>query len=107
MMKASSTACMRPNRLPMMASEVMPWARRSSKGSKPAKTTAASDELVKVAPEKPAKATASRTPGVACMISEASRVTESVRLSEEPCGSWRSEEHTSELQALMRNSYDV
>jgi hypothetical protein len=50
-----------------------PSASRSSKGSKPAKTTPALVALVKVAPEKPAKATALRTPGVSWMIREASQ----------------------------------
>jgi len=48
-----------------------PSFNRFSNESKRAKTTPALEALVKVAPEKPAKATASVTPGVAAMILEA------------------------------------
>ena len=44
--------------------------------------------LVKVAPEKPAKATAFFTPGVSSMISVARRMTSSVRVSDAPSGVW-------------------
>ena len=43
--------------------------------------------LVKVAPEKPTITTECDTPGVACTISVALRITSSVRRNEEPGGS--------------------
>jgi hypothetical protein len=60
---------------------------RSSNGLKPAKIAAALVALVKVAPEKPGKATAFRTPGVSWMIFDALCTTASVRDREEPSGS--------------------
>ena len=44
--------------------------------------------LARVAPEKPANATAKLTPGVARMTSPARRTTASVRSSDAPSGSW-------------------
>ena len=64
MMKASWMACIEPNSVPMIWSADWPAASRSSNESKAAKITPALLALVKVAPEKPAKATASLTPGV-------------------------------------------
>ena len=70
MMKASWIACRRPNRL------ADDGARRQARLgallerlAAPAKIAAAFEALVKVAPEKPAKATAFFTPGVSSMIS--------------------------------------
>ena len=88
MMKASLIACRRPNRLPMTALAGRPALVRSSKGCSAAKIAAAFEALVKVAPEKPAKATAFFTPGVWSMISVARRVTSSVRESDAPSGVW-------------------
>ena len=87
MMNASWIACIEPNSVPMIWSADWPAASLSSKESKAAKITPALLALVKVAPEKPAKATASLTPGVFWMISDACRITSSVRDSEAPSGS--------------------
>ena len=88
MMNASSIACSRPKSWPMIliAGLAMP-AGAPRKASKRAKIAAALEALVKVAPEKPAKATASMTPGVSWMILEARCTTASVRASEAPSGS--------------------
>ena len=64
-----------------------PVLARSSKGRRGEKMAPALDALVKVAPSKPAKATACCTPGVARIASVARRITASVRASEEPGGS--------------------
>ena len=68
---------------------VRPSRARSSNGFRPAKTTPVLGALVKVAPSKPTKATASFTPGVAMIASEARRTTASVRLRLAPGGSWK------------------
>ena len=61
---------------------------RSSNGVGPTKIAPAFDALARVAPEKPAKATAKRMPGVSRMIWLALRTTASVRSSDAPSGSW-------------------
>ena len=70
----------------MTALAVCPFRTRSGNGENAVKTTAVLEALVNVAPEKPAKATALATPGVAFAISETRRVTASVRDSEAPSG---------------------
>ena len=87
MMKASSMLCRLPNSWPMILPADSPALSRLSKSLNGAKITPALLALVKVAPEKPAKATASCTPGVLRMISEAFWITASVRSSEAPSGS--------------------
>ena len=72
-----------------MALPLSPCFARSSKDCRPVKTTPVFGALVKVAPSKPTKATASLMPGVARMVSEARRMTASVRLRLEPGGSWK------------------
>ncbi len=71
----------------MMELPVCPAFSRSSKGLKGTKTAAALVALVKVAAEKPAKATALRAPGVSRAMSETRRTTASVRDSDAPSGS--------------------
>jgi hypothetical protein len=62
--------------------------RRSSNGFGPTKMAPPLGVVARVAPEKPANATAYLMPGVARMISLAWRTTASVRSSEAPSGSW-------------------
>jgi hypothetical protein len=59
---------------------------RSPKGLRTAKMADEFEAFVKVAPEKPAKADASFTPGVLLMTSIARLVTSSVRDSDDPSG---------------------
>ena len=61
---------------------------RSSNGSCTTKIAPALALLARVAPEKPANATACRTPGVWRITSLAWRTTSSVRSSDAPSGSW-------------------
>ena len=90
MMKASCTAWSRPNSALTSAGPDCdgPAFSRSSKGPKRANTTAAFEAFVKVAPEKPAKATAFVTPGVLRMMSVAFWSAASVRESDAPSGVW-------------------
>ena len=67
---------------------VSPCGTRSSNGFSGTKITPALGALVKVAPSKPVNATEFCTPGRGRMISEARRITASVRASDAPGGNW-------------------
>lgn len=88
MMKASWMLCIAPKSWPMICVAFWPCSSRSSKLSKGVKITPEFEALVKVAPLKPAKATASLTPGTSRIIADARWTTASVRSSEAPSGSW-------------------